>query len=216
MDEATMRASLGMFTSALASGVTVDEIVTPGRPKKYRLIRLMAKSNLCVNKADAELLFGKSLSPAMYCAQEFKQLGANRSATELFKLLQSRSRGPEQKDLYIKINLRSTRNVFDFLGEIVAMQNTANPSIVKIFNPDLVNAGANSTWTDFPPVPLFVVQKNQRVPDALTSLAYRGDTYTLPNNSESFTKEVMVLLSQLLTLNKISGSIPPSPSVLVK
>jgi hypothetical protein len=60
------------------------------------------------------------------------------------------------------------------------------------------------------------VQKNQRVPEALTSLSYRGDTYTLPNNSESFTKEVMVLLSQLLTLNKISGSIPPSPSVLVK
>ena len=216
MDEATMRASLGMFTAALASGITVDEVVTPGRPKKYRLVRLMPKSNLCLNRTDAEVLFGKSLSPLMYCEQQFKQQVASRTATELVKLLQTQSRGPEETNLFIKINLRSTRNVFDFLGEVVAMQNTPTPSIVKIFNPDLVNAGANSTWADYPPVPLFIVQKNQRMPDPLMSLAYRGDTYSLPNHSESFTKEVMVLLSQLLTLNKISGSIPPSPSVLVK
>jgi hypothetical protein len=47
-------------------------------------------------------------------------------------------------------------------------------------------------------------------------LEYRGATYSIPDDSNSFSREVMVLLSQLLTLNKISGSIPPSPAVLVK
>ena len=90
------------------------------------------------------------------------------------------------------------------------------PSVVKIFNPDLLNAGADINMANYPPVPLFVVQKNQRISNAFTSLNYRGDTYALPADSGSFTKDVMVLLSQLLTLNKIAGSIPASPSVLVK
>ena len=85
-----------------------------------------------------------------------------------------------------------------------------------MFNPDLLNAGPNVNLADYPPVPLFVVRKNERLSNTFTSLSYRGDTYALPDDSASFTKDVMVLLSQLLTLNKISGSIPPSPAVLVK
>lgn len=215
MDEATMRASMGMFASAIAAGVTVDEIVTPGQPKKYRLIRLMPQSKLCLNRTDGEVLFGKSLSPAMYCQQQFKRQVATRTATELASLLKG-GQDQTQKNLLINIKLRSTRNVFDFLGDIVALQNADQPSIVKIFNPDLLNAGASVNMSDFPPVPLFVVQKNQRLSNAFTSLSYRGDTYALPSDSSSFTRDVMVLLSQLLTLNKIAGSIPPSPSVLVK
>ena len=215
MDEATMRASLGMFTSAIATGVTVDEIVTPGRPKTYRLVRLMPQSKLCLNKTDSEVLFGQSLSPANYCQQQFKRQVASRTATELASLLKG-SQDQSQKNLLVNIKLRSTRNVFDFLGDVVALQNADKPSVVKIFNPDLLNAGADINMANYPPVPLFVVQKNQRISNAFTSLNYRGDTYALPADSGSFTKDVMVLLSQLLTLNKIAGSIPASPSVLVK
>ena len=215
MDEATMRASMGMFASAIASGVTVDEVVTPGRPKKFRLIRLMQQSRLCLNRTDGEVLFGKSLSPSMYCQQQFKRQVASRTATELAKLLQG-SQDSTQKNLLINIKLRSTRNVFDFLGDIVSMQNAEKPTVVKIFNPDLLSGAGNVYIADYPPVPLFVVQKNQRLSNSFTSLSYRGDTYSLPVGDGSFTRDVMVLLSQLLTLNKIAGSIPPSPSVLVK
>jgi hypothetical protein len=215
MDEATMRASMGMFAAAIASGVTVDEINTPGRPKKYRLIRLMAQSKLCLNKTDGEVLFGQSLSPTMYCQQQFKSNVASRTATALSSLLQG-SQDRTQKNLLVNIKLRSTRNVFDFLGEVVALQNAEKSTVVKMFNPDLLNAGPNVNLTDYPPVPLFVVRKNERLSNTFTSLSYRGDTYALPDDSQSFTKDVMVLLSQLLTLNKISGSIPPSPAVLVK
>ena len=210
-----MRASMGMFAAAIASGVTVDEINTPGRPKKYRLIRLMAQSKLCLNKTDGEVLFGQSLSPTMYCQQQFKSHVASRTATALSSLLQG-NQDRTQKNMLVNIKLRSTRNVFDFLGEVVALQNAEKPTIVKMFNPDLLNAGPNVNLADYPPVPLFVVRKNERLSNTFTSLSYRGDTYALPDDSASFTKDVMVLLSQLLTLNKISGSIPPSPAVLVK
>ena len=217
LDEATARASFGMLTAALAVGVTLDEVNQPGRPKQFRLIKLMPDWRMCLNKTDGEALFGKSLSPENYCTQSFKSNTANRTATELRTLLGDGS-DSTMKNLTIKVNLRSTRNVFDFLGDIVAMQNSDAPNIVTIFNPELLNASDNAKVSDFPPVPLFVMQKNKSAGKPLTSLSYRGDTYTIPDHtpSESFTKDVIVLLSQLLTLNKIAGSIPPSPSVLVK
>jgi hypothetical protein len=215
MDEATMRASMGMFTAALASGITVDEIATPGRPKRYQLVRLLPQFRMCLNRTDGLVLFGDSLAPSMYCAEAFKARAPSRTATELGKLLAG-SGDQTYKNLSINIKLRSTRNVFDFLGQVVSMQNAEKPTIVKIFNPEALEAKPNSTAEDFPPVPLFIVHKNQRVAKMLTALEYRGATYSIPDDSDSFSKEVMVLLSQLLTLNKIAGSIPPSPSVLVK
>lgn len=215
MDEATMRASMGMFTAALASGITVDEIATPGRPKRYQLVRLLPQFRMCLNRTDGLVLFGDSLAPSMYCAEAFKARAPSRTATELGKLLAG-SGDQTYKNLSINIKLRSTRNVFDFLGQVVSMQNAEKPTIVKIFNPEALEAKPNSTAEDFPPVPLFIVHKNQRAAKMLTALEYRGATYSIPDDSDSFSKEVMVLLSQLLTLNKIAGSIPASPSVLVK
>ena len=217
LDEKLARDSFGMLVGALAAGVTLDEVSQPGRPKQFRLIKLMPDWRLCLNKTDGEVLFGKSLSPENYCTQSYKSTTAQRTATELRALL-SDSSDSGLKNLSIKVNLRSTRNIFDFLGDIVAMQNAENPHIVKVFNPELLNASDSAKVSDFPPVPLFVMQKNKSVGKPLASLNYRGDTYTVPDHdiSESFTKDVIVLLSQLLTLNKISGSIPPSPSVLVR
>jgi hypothetical protein len=217
LDEKLARDSFGMLVGALAAGVTLDEVSQPGRPKQFRLIKLMPDWRLCLNKTDGEVLFGKSLSPENYCTQSYKSTTAQRTATELRALLSDGS-DSGLKNLSIKVNLRSTRNIFDFLGDIVAMQNAETPHIVKVFNPELLNASDSAKVSDFPPVPLFVMQKNKSVGKPLTSLNYRGDTYTVPDHdiSESFTKEVIVLLSQLLTLNKIAGSIPPSPSVLVK
>lgn len=215
MDEATMRASMGMFTAALASGITVDEIATPGRPKRYQLVRLLPQFRMCLNRTDGQILFGDSLAASMYCTQTFKARAPSRTATELGKLLSGLG-SQTYKDLSISIKLRSTRNVFDFLGQVVSMQDSEKPTIVKIFNPEALEAKPNSTVEDFPPVPLFIVHKNQRLANTLTALEYRGATYSIPDNSNSFSREVMVLLSQLLTLNKIAGSIPPSPSVLVK
>jgi hypothetical protein len=215
MDEATMRASMGMFTAALASGITVDEIATPGRPKRYQLVRLLPQFRMCLNRTDGQILFGDSLAASMYCTQTFKARAPSRTATELGKLLSGLG-SQTYKDLSISIKLRSTRNVFDFLGQVVSMQDSEKPTIVKIFNPEALEAKPNSTVEDFPPVPLFIVHKNQRLANTLTALEYRGATYSIPDDSNSFSREVMVLLSQLLTLNKIAGSIPPSPSVLVK
>ena len=187
MDEATMRASMGMFTAALASGITVDEIATPGRPKRYQLVRLLPQFRMCLNRTDGQILFGDSLAASMYCTQTFKARAPSRTATELGKLLSGLG-SQTYKDLSISIKLRSTRNVFDFLGQVVSMQDSEKPTIVKIFNPEALEAKPNSTVEDFPPVPLFIVHKNQRLANTLTALEYRGATYSIPDDSNSFSK----------------------------
>lgn len=219
MDEATMRASLGMFTAALASGIVADEIpASPGRPKKYRLVRMIPEWRLCLNKVNAQSLFGNALSEEMYCKQAFQARAVSRSAQELTKMLADNEGSPASspKNSTVNIKLRSTENVFSFLGEIISMQYAAEPKFVTIFDPQVLDFDPNAKASDFPSVPLFVVHKDKSVANPLNSLSYRGSTYTISDDRKSFTKDVMVLLSQMLTLNKIAGSIPPSPAVLVR
>jgi hypothetical protein len=66
-------------------------------------------------------------------------------------------------------------------------------------------------------IPLLVVEKGRgNAMNALTSVKYQGETYTVPAESDSYTREVLNIVSQLLTLNKVPGSIPASPAVLIK
>ena len=66
--------------------------------------------------------------------------------------------------------------------------------------------------------PLFVVKKGASSSDSLLSVTYQGETYSIPreNNNDSNTNQVLVMLSQMLTLTKVPGSIPLSPAVLIK
>jgi hypothetical protein len=66
--------------------------------------------------------------------------------------------------------------------------------------------------------PLFVVKKGAESGRALMSVKYQGVNYYVPKDADesSYTNQVLVLLSQMLTLTKVPGSIPLSPAVLIK
>ena len=64
--------------------------------------------------------------------------------------------------------------------------------------------------------PLFVIHKNNTKEPALAKVNYRGNTYSIPDTNSGASRQVFVLLSQILTLNKVPGSIPASPAVLIK
>jgi hypothetical protein len=66
-------------------------------------------------------------------------------------------------------------------------------------------------------IPLIVVEKGSASSsNALTSVKYQGEKFTVPTASNSYSREVLNIVSQLLTLNKVPGSIPASPAVLIK
>ena len=51
---------------------------------------------------------------------------------------------------------------------------------------------------------------------SIASVEYDGDVYSIPAENNGYSALVIDVLSQFLNLNKSPGSIPASPSVLVK
>jgi hypothetical protein len=64
--------------------------------------------------------------------------------------------------------------------------------------------------------PLFLVTKGPVKGVPLATVKYQGEDYSIPKDSNSYSNQVLVLVSQMLTLTKVPGSIPLSPAVLVR
>ena len=64
---------------------------------------------------------------------------------------------------------------------------------------------------------LFVVNKNQSTPRPFSSIeGLDGNLYSIPSENNGYSPLAIKLLSQFMSLQKIPGSIPASPSVLLK
>ena len=158
----------------------------------------------------------KKFSSGAFCASEVP--GATPGSTD-------KTKSPEQitsdsNKLALVIKLRSTRKIFDFLGSLTSMQLGPEKKYVSLkasstlaINSSTHSAQAATTNYEFP---LFVIQKNNTQGPALATVNYRGNTYSIPETNSGASRQVLVALSQILTLNKVPGSIPASPAVLIK
>ena len=63
---------------------------------------------------------------------------------------------------------------------------------------------------------LFKVYKDIVIPDPAFSVRYKGSSYSVSDNDNSYSKEVIEFMSTLITVAKIPGALPPSPAVLVR
>jgi len=117
---------------------------------------------------------------------------------------------PQKGKTSIAINIRSNRDIYQYLGQILTIQ-AGNPNIQVVVDPSYVVKGQTAK-----PQPIIVIKKNESVANPLAQITYRGNTYAIPSNDNGYTPLVINMMAQLLNLNKISGSIPPSPAVLVK
>ena len=125
----------------------------------------------------------------------------------------------DSKKLALVIKLRSTRKIFDFLGWLTLMQLGPEQKYVML-NASSASASGTSTQSNQPAItnyefPLFVIHKNNTQEPAIARVSYRGNTYSIPETNSGASRQVFVLLSQILTLNKVPGSIPNSPAVLI-
>ena len=114
----------------------------------------------------------------------------------------------------LNIKLRSTNNVFEFLGQVVKAQLAEKPYLVTLpptastFNP------SNDKFNQYA---LLVVEKDKPAKKSFSSIeGLDGDLYSIPSENNGYSALTIKLLSQLMSLQKIPGSIPSSPSVLLK
>lgn len=161
----------------------------------YQIMQINEVLTICIGESEYLKDIINVFQPSYFCS---KSLASN---IEKSMNLGIGSESPTiQGKASISYIMRSNRDIYRYLGELLKIQ-TDSPDLWKKVAPE---------------VPLFVVRKNENLTVPLANVTYRGNTYDVPSTNNGFTPEVFNILSQLLNLNKVVGSIPTSPSVIVK
>lgn len=176
-----------------------------GEKPYYQLVTASQMATMCLGESPYKDEIIRNYGDAYFCAKpvanpldQSKHAGISNSNT------------PQKGKTSIAINIRSNRDVYEYLGQILKIQ-TTNPQAQITVQPSYIASGTVGQAE-----PIIVIKKNEAVSNPLAKVTYRGDTYAIPNTNNGYTHLVINMMAQLLNLNKVSGSIPPSPAVLVK
>ena len=120
----------------------------------------------------------------------------------------------KSKKAELILNVRSTNSVFEYLGHVVAAQNQPNPYVVNL-PPSITTSPRKQGQTN--QYALLVVNKNDSSGNNFASVKnLDGNVYSIPSEGNGYSPMVIKIISQLLSLNKIPGSIPTSPGILLR
>jgi hypothetical protein len=178
-----------------------------GRPSGYQLEQVSSVPKLCFEVAEPLMSLDFYLPPSAFCGSVSKKV-------KNMKILG----GTDKPVKNMRITFRSPRDIFDFLGAVVDLQNNAvDPEIISILPTSKIRAGLTVDDLKSESFPLLVVKKNPGSSvDSLVRLDYLGSTYVIPKDDSGFSREVLTILAQIVTLAKVTGSIPASPAVLIQ
>ena len=173
----------------------------------YQLTQVKKVTRLCINKDSfSNYQLPDVTGEALFCKGSLgRHMDTSASRSVMIKSQDN------QKELVIR--LRSTRNIFDFLGQLLRAQTQEPPYYVSV--PPIAKLSELNT-SEPNPYSLLIIQKNSTTQQALYQATADGERYAIPKTHAGYSGIVIDLLSQFITLNKIPGSIPTSPSVLVR
>lgn len=196
----------------IAKGTLAVDEITKNNKKFYQLSRIESVSRLCVNKYRTEEIVGNLISNKSYCANSEKLPPSKEKFNHYLSWLKKNY--PNVSDLELKFKIRSTGNVFDFLGNVLLAQ-TVNPDRKIMIIPSQTDLA--TTYAIYnKPTNLFTIYKNDPDITAATKVTYQGNVYSIAANDDSHSKIVLEYISTLLTFSKVPGSIPASPAVIVR
>ena len=182
--------------------------------RMYEFVRITPVTRMCLVKNKSEEHLEKQFTDSAFCNPHYKNSGVPHNLVG--DLSKPGATHDNKHSLVIK--LRSPRNIYSFLGSIVSLQMQPDPKIIKVKNSDLFvtnPAMVHDLNDDASSLPLFEVFKNNQSIRPISMVNYRGSTYSISGDRTSRSREVLVLLSEILTLSKVPGAIPASPAVLI-
>ena len=185
------------YRSALMQSGIELRVLSEGNPRKYQPVKFTKSYQLGLKTNEyrnfAQLEFDKTL----FCEDpgpiDF---------------------GGDKRKTSFTLTLRSTRDIFDFLGQVVYVQHRAKDPYLVTITPEETAAGRKEGQSRQHAI--LVVEKNASGPNFASIRSLDGNRYSIPAENNGYSTRVMNLVSQLLTLNKVAGSVPPSPAVLIK
>jgi hypothetical protein len=183
MSAADVTRQFGLLANAFTQpGFAFDVIKKSGSPDMYQAVKMAPKTAFCFNKQLTGAVLGKVLADSAYC----KSVGIYKGITSTVNT----NGALKDETVGVVMHLRSTRTVFDYLGLLVAMQELSPPKYVNIKS--LWSASKPSSDQDNPAYPLFIVNKDAKSGSVLSSVNYDGARYSIPSDTKSWTKYVLV------------------------
>lgn len=178
-----------------------------GRVTSYQLEQMMTVPKLCFTFPDPLLSLDFSLPPSAFCDSVRNDVIKKQSAQGVKKPIRS-----------MKMEFRSPRDIFYYLGAVVKLQNDpTDPKMIGVLPSALIRSQMTVQEMVKGQVPLFVVKENPSLnQDSLVKLDYLNKTYVIPKEGSGYSREVLTIMSQIVTLAKVTGSIPASPAVLIR
>ena len=186
---------------AAESDIRTIRLTTP-QGDRYRIARRGRATRLCLSPERFLELSGLRLNSAIECRAPDITLAeeALRSSRRL------------ETDDAISFNLRSTRDVYHFVGQLAMAQHSPTPWVPTIELP--VQRGDLAAGK----YPLMVIRKgepgvNERV---LAVAEHMGTNYFIPYENSGLSAWVLDYLSVLLSISLVKDAIPASPGILVR
>lgn len=191
------------LTSRLAddSAVRTLEIETATGPR-YRLLRRERVVRFCLSPQDYLKRTGMRVDQWLEC----RPAGLGLRAEAM--------RPTQDNDVStsLHVNIRSTRDAYKFVGQIVKAQLGPQPWI-----PTLQVLG-QGTGVRPGQHPLIVVRRGEPGPGerTLAIAQHQGETYFVPYDNSGLSAQVFESLSLLLSASMVKDAIPASPGILVR
>ena len=163
-------------------------------------------------------MYGQAQSTTQYkvCVDEnkFANFVKEEFSPDIFCKASSVNANKKSSKAELILTVRSTNSVFEYLGQVVAAQNQAKPYMVVLPPTESTysrKAGQANQYA------LLVVRKNDSGSKNFASVKnLDGDVYSIPSENNGYSPMVIKIISSLLSLNKIPGSIPTSPGILLR
>ena len=168
----------------------------------YQPTQVSSKYRFCITSDQyANFLPVKKYGATLYCE--------NNNEEDLLKTSAAKKQQPT-----LILRIRSTNNIFEYLGQVVKAQLADKPYIVTL---PPTTATFNNNKGTLNRDALLIVNKDKPTPKPFSIIEGRdGSIYSIPSDDNGYSSLTIKLLSQLMSLQKLPGSIPASPSVLLK
>ena len=201
MEGSELYKTIAPIVNLSKDGFVLETVKVNGK-ERYQIAKTVATARICFKQNKRSDIVESLYSASIFCALP----------GQINDLSTANMKKADDNKTTLIIKVRSTRNVFDFLGQVLNAQLSEKSPYVVMLRPTgpYTTQGANVS------LPMLKILKNTTNNSASASIDYDGNNFIIPKENAGYSNMVLDIVSQLLTLNKIPGSIPASPAVLIK
>lgn len=194
----------GSSSNAAFARPMIREVGGTDPARTHQVVMVSQRTRFCFEPGDVSQW---SQSSDLLCRHTGAQERFERAAA------QGRARAPQAQPTgrWRDVDIRSPREVFQFVGDVVRAQLENSSRVWRVGDPAQPDAVAQKA--------LFTVRCGASAlpgDQVLAEASYRGQICQVPRDDSSHSAEVLQLLSLLVTLSKVQGALPISPTLLVK